>query len=214
MFRSAPGAVLFIVLHSSSVSAQPASPRIGPFVVDVRGTFPHFPDDPLLAQSRGVAATDLPGIGIGIAVGAHVYLLKWRAMTFGIGGELMTGRAHSSPAVAAGQTVKQGVMERFTSIAPQLSFNFGSSTGWSYLSAGIGGSKWSIVPDGFLPTFADEERLKTINYGGGARWFARKHLAFTFDVRFYAINPGAPQFSLPGSPRTRLLVVGAGVSVR
>ena len=101
-----------------------------------------------------------------------------------------------------------------TAIAPQLSFNFGSSTGWSYLSAGIGGARWSIVPDGALPTLADEERLKTINYGGGARWFARKHLAFTFDVRFYAINPGTPQFGLPGSPRTRLLVVGAGASVR
>ena len=33
-------------------------------------------------------------------------------------------------------------------------------------------------------------RLKTINYGGGARWFAKAHVAFSFDVRFYAINPG------------------------
>ena len=37
---------------------------------------------------------------------------------------------------------------------------------------------------------ADEEPLKTINYGGGARWFTKTHLAFSFDVRFYAINPG------------------------
>ena len=71
-----------------------------------------------------------------------------------------------------------------------------------------------IVPDGSPPLPVDEERLKTINYGGGARWFAKRHLAFTFDVRFYAINPGTPAFGFPSSPRTTLLVIGAGASVR
>ena len=28
-----------------------------------------------------------------------------------------------------------------------------------------------------------------LNYGGGARWFNSPHLAFTFDIRFYAISP-------------------------
>ena len=36
----------------------------------------------------------------------------------------------------------------------------------------------------------DDEPLNTINYGGGARWFIKPHVAFSFDVRFYAINPG------------------------
>ena len=59
------------------------------------------------------------------------------------------------------------------------------------------------------------EKLKTINDGGGARWFMKTHLAFSFDVRFYAINPGTPFFAgALGSPRTTLLVIGAGVSVR
>ena len=61
---------------------------------------------------------------------------------------------------------------------------------------------------------ADDEPLKTINYGGGARWFAKKHLAFSFDVRFYAIDPGTPYFGFPGSPRATLLIIGAGVSVK
>ena len=38
-----------------------------------------------------------------------------------------------------------------------------------------------------------------INYGGGARWFAKEHLAFTFDLRFYrSMRRRRP----PGGPRT------------
>lgn len=209
-------AIVFLVLLAvcPRAAAQQTSPRIGPFVVDLRGTFPSFPDTVQLAESRGLNASDLPGLGIGGDIGAHVYVFRWRAVTFGIGGELMAARARSSLTVAGGQASGQAVTERFTSIAPQLSFNFGSAKGWSYLSGGIGPSTWSIVPAGARPLPADEERLKTINYGGGARWFAKRHLAFTFDVRFYAINPGTPQLGFPASPRTTLLVMGAGVSVR
>src|SRR5205814_4079629 len=133
-----------------------------------------------------------------VDLGVHLYLVRWRAITFGIGGELMTARAHSSSAGVG----LPAVTERFTSIAPQLSFNFGGPRGWSYLSGGIGPSTWSIVPDGSQPLAIDDERLKTINYGGGGRWFAKAHLAFTFDVRFYAIHPGTPEFGFPASPRT------------
>jgi hypothetical protein len=125
-------------------------------------------------------------------------------------------------AVAAGQL--RPSEERFLSAAPQLSFNFGTGHGWSYLSGGIGLSQWSVVPDGVEPLDADVARLKTVNYGGGARWFIRPHLAFSFDVRFYAMNPGTggevlqgtpPQATpLPGTPRTTLMIVGAGVSVK
>ena len=92
--------------------------------------------------------------------------------------------------------------ERYSTLAPQLSFNFGSGNGWSYISGGIGRSIWSIVPDGLDPLPADQERLKTINYGGGARWFIKNHLAFSFDVRFYATSPSESFEFLPGSPRT------------
>ena len=103
----------------------------------------------------------------------------------------------------------------FTSIAPQLSLNFGNGYGWSYLSGGIGQATWSLVPEGATAAAADEEKIKTINYGGGARWFKKKHIGFSFDIRFYAINPGTPTSAhLVGSPRTRLLVIGAGVSVK
>lgn len=210
-FVAATVALVTCLTVCTYASAQTTPPRIGPFVVDLRGTFPSFPGDGQLAQSRGLNMVDLPGTGLGVDVGAHLYLFKWHAVTFGVGGELMIGRARATP-LAPG--TGRAVTERFTTLSPQLSLNFGKGTGWSYLSGGIGQSTWSIVPDGATARLADEERLKTLNYGGGARWFAKRHLAFTFDVRFYAINPGTPQFGFPGSPRTTLLVIGAGVSVR
>ena len=51
-------------------------PPIGPFVVDLHGVVPRFGDDPLLAESRGLNQTELPGPGLGISAGAHVYLPK------------------------------------------------------------------------------------------------------------------------------------------
>ncbi len=213
-------AMLMVSLAARPVHAQEAPPRIGPFVVDLHGTIPRFPtDDQLLAQSRGMALAELPGSGLGLQVGVHLYLLRWRAVTFGVGGELAASRARQTPAALPAEAIAAGIQpvrpaeESFTSIAPQLSFNFGTGHGWSYLSGGMGQSIWSIVPEGQDDYPPDTDRLKTINYGGGARWFIKAHLAFSFDVRFYAINPGSA-YTFSQSPRTTLLVVGAGVSVK
>jgi hypothetical protein len=136
-------------------------------------------------------------------------------MTVGVGGELLISRAHSSALTGStGEVFGQSVTEHFRAITPQLSLNFGSSKGWSYLSAGVGRSNWSIVPDAAEPLPADEEVLRVFNYGGGARWFIKKHLAFTFDIRFHVIAPGTPTLGYAGSPRARLLVMSAGVSMR
>jgi hypothetical protein len=49
----------------------------------------------------------------------------------------------------------------------------------------------------------------------------KSHLAFSFDVRLYAVSPGTPEPGFffnggpaPGSPRTKLMIIGAGVSVK
>jgi len=196
----------------SIVHAQEASPRIGPWVVDLRGSFPKFPaEDENLALSRGITnSATLPGLGIGIDIGAHVYVLKWKAVTFGLGAELMKGRSRSSPLPDTGAPVT----ETLTTFAPQLSLNFGSGTGWSYISGGIGSSVWSVIPDGAEKNPADDERLYTVNYGGGARWFAKKHLAVSLDVRLWAINPGTGFLGYPPSPRTTLLVISGGIAVK
>jgi len=204
--------VILAFLAPGSARAQDPPPRIGPFVLDLHATVPRFKGDPLLGDSRGLALAELPGSGLGVQVGLHVYPLRWRAMTFGIGGEVTIGRARETP--PDGSLFLRATEERFTSIAPQVSFNFGAGNGWSYLSGGIGQSVWSLIPAGRDAYPSDTERLKTINYGGGARWFMKRHVGFSFDVRFYAINPGMPVFGFPGSPRTTLMVIGAGVSVR
>jgi hypothetical protein len=196
--------------------AQEPPPRIGPFVVDVRGTVPQFNNDQQTADSRGqsLQASELPGSGLGVDVGLHFYPLRWKAVTFGIGGQVTLARAHSSEVASAGVVYSRAVTEQFVSAAPQLSFNFGSGRGWSYISGGIGASVWSIVPDGSDRLTVDDERLRTVNYGGGARWFAKRHVAFHFDVRFHQIDPGPPHFGFPGTPRTTMLVLGAGMSVK
>ena len=206
------GAIVVTVLFTTAAHAQEPPPRIPYFVVDLHGSFARFPSSEELADSRGMTLAELPGPGFGLQAGLHVYPLRWRAITFGLGAEVIGTRSRQVPADTTSGL--RSAEEKFLSAAPQLSFNFGSGTGWSYLSGGIGLSQWSIVPDGQEPFPSDTDRLKTINYGGGARWFSKPHLAFSFDVRFYAINPGSPYLGHPGSPRTTLMVISAGVSLK
>jgi hypothetical protein len=218
--RLAGAALLAIVLQLAGrpAGAQEPPPHIGPYVFDVNVTIPNFPQVQQLADSRGMMLPELPGVGLGVLVGAHVYPVRWRAITFGLGGEFTANRSRQTLSIAAApdgstQAVRPST-ETFTSVSPQLSFNFGTGRGWSYLTGGIGLSTWSLVPEGQDPFPIDSARVQTINYGGGARWFAKRHLAFSFDVRFYAINPIAGSFGHADSPRTTLLILGAGVSVK
>lgn len=201
-------AAIFGGAQRADAQEPPPIPR---FVVDLHGTVVNFPADPNLAFSRGLDQAELPGRGLGGDVAVHAYPFKYRAVTFGIGGRLTTSRAHRTQDQLS---VLRPVTERFTYLGPQLSFNFGTGAGWSYISGGIAASTWSVVPDGSIAQPPDEERLRTIDYGGGARWFAKPHLAFSFDVRFYAINPSSPTLALAGGPRKTLMVVGVGISVK
>ncbi|MBI3492388.1 MAG: hypothetical protein HY047_11500 [Acidobacteria bacterium] len=204
--------ILAIASRARPAHAQEPPPRIGPVVVDLHGTFALFPDDQTVADSRGMTLGELPGSGLGLQVGVHVYPLKWRAITLGAGLEVAV--AHSSQMAAEGATLVRSADERFTSVTPQVSFNFGTGHGWSYLSGGFGNSTWSVVPLGQNNYPPDSDKVKTINYGAGARWFARTHVAFSFDVRIYAVNPGSAAFKFPQRPRTNLVIVGVGISVK
>jgi hypothetical protein len=194
--------------------AQDPPPPIGLFVVDLHGVVPRFGDDAALAESRGLTQPELPGSGLGVTAGVGVYFAKFHAVTFGVGGDVMIGRSPIFSAQPDPSLGLRAVTETLTSWLSQLSLNFGNGNGWSYLSGGVGVSRWSIVPAGAAPLPVDKEWRKTINYGGGARWFARKRLAFSLDVRFYEIAAGTAEPGLPASPRTTLLVIGAGISVR
>jgi hypothetical protein len=207
--------VVLLFGAAAPAGAQDQPPRIPFIVVDLHGAFVNFPGTKALADSRNLEIGQLPGSTIGGDVALHIYPLRWRAITFGIGGRVMGARARQVPVSADDQTpALTPVTERFLTGAPEISFNFGSGHGWSYISGGIGRSVWQVVPDGGDPQDPDEERLQTSNYGGGARWFIKRHLAFSFDVRIYGIKAGTPSFGFKGSPRTNLLVIGAGVSVK
>src|SRR5687767_11225487 len=115
--------------------AQDPPPPIGFVVLDGRGSFPLFIADQQLADSRGLVLGELPGSGLGVDGGAHVYLFTWKAVTVGVGGQATFGRSHASPSELSSL---RPVTERFTSVTPQLSLNFGNGNGWSYLSGGLG----------------------------------------------------------------------------
>jgi hypothetical protein len=209
--------VVSLVSLSRPALAQDPPPPIPWVVVDLHGSIPRFPsDNPDLALSRDMNIAELPGTGLGAQIGLHLYPLRTRIITVGLGGELAIGRARQTPLAGAigtdGRPLRSAV-ERFTSLSPQLSLNFGNGSGWSYLSAGLGQTTWSLATDDLGEYPPNSDKLKTLNYGGGARWFIKPHVAFSFDVRFYAISPGF-EYIFPGTPRTTLLIIGAGISVK
>ena len=102
--------------------------------------------------------------------------------------------------------------KKFTAIAPQISLNFGGRNGWSYLSGGLGTSRLSLFARN--DEEPDQRRSTTVNYGGGARWFASEHLAFSLDLRFYDVSPLEPTDTEPGAPRMTVMVFSVGASFK
>jgi hypothetical protein len=210
-------AIVLLIATGRAAHAQDPPPALPRVVLDLQGLVPVFPNDAAqLADSRALGVPELPGAGLGGRAGAHFYLFKYRAMTVGVGAEVALGRSGSTPADSSAGL--SAVDERLLTGDGQVSVNFGSGHGWSYLSGGAGRSHWSLHKSGAAETAADTESLPTINYGGGARWFSKKHLAFSLDVRIYEIQPGVATVAAglirPGSPRTRLLTIGAGLSLK
>src|SRR5207248_589914 len=61
---------LLIFCAGGAARAQDPPPKIGPFVVDVHGTVPSFPQAEPLAASRELALAELPGHGLGMQLAA------------------------------------------------------------------------------------------------------------------------------------------------
>ena len=218
-FRTALLAVSLLFVAASAFAQDPAPPPleepIAPFVFDAHGTLARFKQDAASAEALGVPAADLPTRGLGLAVGAHLYPVRKRNFALGLGGEiLLRARAsHTIPASVDGGLEGPTIVTRLTAVSPQLSLNFGKRNGWSYLSGGLGWAKLTTeLQDESLQE--PQSNARTLNYGGGARWFIKKHLAFSFDVRFYAISPQEATLTRPGTSRTTVMVLSAGVSAR
>jgi hypothetical protein len=206
----AAGAIL-LVSHSVAY-AQPPEP-IGPLAADVRVTWARFKEDPSIASALGVSAANLPTRGLGFVLGGHWYPIRRSGVTLGIGGEFIRARAQRTrePATQGGEEGPT-VETRFSSLSPQVSLNFGRKNGWSYISGGIGSSAFTV--ERVDQPLGEGSRARTTNYGGGARWFTKKHLAVSVDLRFYSISPQPQAAGRPPFPKVKMMVISGGIAVR
>jgi hypothetical protein len=192
--------------------AQPRDP-IGPYVVDARGLLARFKEDGGVAQAIDVEPSNLPTRGLGVGIGGHWYPTRLGRVTLGIGGEFVWARGSRTGEQDETATEEAPtVTTRFSAIAPHVSVNFGHGDGWSYLSGGLGRAR--LTAERADEPFSDGGGAGMTHYGGGARWFTGPHLAFTFDVRFYAVNASDASGTRPAFPRTRFMVISVGASLR
>jgi hypothetical protein len=212
--------------------APPSTP--GPYVIDIRAPMSGLPSTAAFLPFLPPDAL-VPKRGFGLALGGHVYVARLGLARVGVGVDLIrvrgtavspapatttTTTTSTTPPASAGSVLSAGdridVTTTMTAIVPQVSFNFGTRDGWSYLSGGFGAAALrtaaSGTPLGPLPgtvtLVRDAGRTGAINYGGGARWFIRGRLAVGFDLRFHRLN------GIGTRPSTRLTVLSAGLSVR
>jgi hypothetical protein len=215
---------MIVVLTLAALPAAAQSrERLPWFAVDVHAGTVGLP------QAEGwvpvvPADTELPGRAWGGIVSGTVYPFRLGLITFGAGASLTTARGKSeSLTITTGSgstattTVTPVVRTSITSLAPQLSINFGHKLGWSYLSAGIGQSKVTSSADavGSTPGIVVPDSWNSaINFGGGARWFMKKHLGAGFDVRFVKLGSRSETATLPAAKRTQLWTISAGISIQ
>jgi len=206
--------VWFVLLvPASPADAQPTTGPIPAFVVDARGSLARFKQDQAVAGPLQVGAETLPTRGLGVTVGGPLYVLHSRRITIGVGGEVIRAGDSRTADSEDSTTPAPTVSTRMGAFAPQISFNFGRDEGWSYISGGLGTARLTTERDD-VPVAATPGRTRMLNYGGGARWFNTPHLAFTFDLRFYAISPRVATATVPAYPRAKFMVLSGGVAFK
>jgi hypothetical protein len=187
---------------------------IGRFAVDARAAFPKMKQDAVTAAGIGVTPANLPTRELGLVFGAHFYPARIGIVTFGVGGEMIfSRRSHTLNTGTKDAPMDVTVNSRFSSLSPQVSLNFGKRDGWSYVSAGMGSSTFTAERSG-APLPDPVSRSKTLNYGGGARWFTKKHLAVSVDLRFYAVNPETATTARPARSRMTIMTLSGGVALK
>ena len=183
---------LLLLLSAAPAYAQAVEPP-GPWVLDLRGATSGLPSDTAFFPPLAVD-TLVPSRGFGFEAGAHVYVFSLGPARVGIGAAYTSARGTSETVTAT-----------VSALAPQVSFNFGSSNGWSYLGAGLGVA-WIRTTAVQLSGEAEQESggVRALNFGGGARWFLTSHVGVGFDLRWH---------QLASTPRTMLLSASAGFSI-
>lgn len=217
------------------VAAQITAPGPpGPYVVDVRGAITAMPQDVAIFPTVP-AGTQIPSLGTGVVIGAHLYPIGLGPTRLGIGASALRIRGTASPATPDAESTSTSsvtdavalgpdVDATFTTIAPELSLNFGSAQGWSYISAGVGRARLTTGTSVFgggqseiTATAAqslDGGTRGSINVGGGARWFTKAHLAFSFDLRLHLVSAGTAEAPAPAAPGMTFFIASVGVGLR
>jgi hypothetical protein len=188
--------------RSADAVLNPPWPRI---VVDLRGATNKVPAENVFYPPLPPDAL-VPARGFGLDAGAHVYAGRWKSVRFGYGADVFAIRATQGNLVT--------VNGRF--LAPQVSLNFGTSRGWSYLSGGAGFTSihGDVAAVNDAPAASRSSgALTTINFGGGARWFITSHVAFTFDLRLHRLARGTGPDGLISDPAL-LSSLAAGISLK
>jgi hypothetical protein len=211
-------AVLLLVMAAAVPCAAQTKEGLPKFVVDVQGAFAGLPAHegwvPVVPPN-----TPLPGHGFGIGGGAHVYLFKFGLATIGAGASVLGARKAEDPLLdAKGVATTPAVTTQVLSLHPQLSINFGHKQGWSYISFGYGVTKvtststaFGTAPAGTAPDMWNP----ALNFGGGARWFMKPHLAGSFDVRFTKLSSREPTAEWPTfALRQQLVSFLVGISIQ
>jgi outer membrane protein with beta-barrel domain len=207
--RDAAALMVAAVVMAAAPAAGQTPARPGPWVLDLRGVTSGIPTDTTFYPT--LTSTIVPSRGFGADVGGHVYLSNLGPARVGLGASVMNVRATATAAASTdAESAEPGQRVTLTlrAIAPQVSFNFGARDGWSYLSAGLGLGSVNSRTENDSPGEHESGRLRTVNYGGGARWFVTPRLAFGVDLRAYRLAAGA------GTPRVSIFAAGAGLSIR
>jgi hypothetical protein len=202
--RLGASALLAGLMGVGPASAQTTPGPPGPWVADVRGATSGIPPAAGFYPLRQTA-TAVPARGFGFDGGAHVYPLTWGPSRVGVGAAVLYVRGTTDEAVAS-----------VRALTPQVSFNFGTGHGWSYLSAGVGAA--SVVTESpALDGSRVQNRsgsVRDVHAGGGARWFLNRHVAFGFDVRVHRLSAGSGGGQTIATPAATLVAASVGLSFR
>lgn len=206
-------------------TAPPVRRQLIPILaLDARGTFARLGQDAISAAGLGIVKTVLPAKGFGLTGGAHIYPIRARGFALGLGGEAVLARASDEPVNAT--TKKPGGVvyhRRLRGISGQVSFNFGRTRGWSYLTVGMGPTSFetyrtttstSTTSTSTSAVVLDGLRPKTLNFGGGARWFNWDHLALSLDVRYYRTRAAIATPNTVARDNKSILVLSAGFAIK
>ena len=136
----------------------------------------------------------------------------WGPARIGFGAALTFARGTATATVEG----TPDVVTRSTTLAPQLSFNFGHRLGWSYLSAGYGAAK--VVSESATVGTGRRRRPTpgwggAMNVGGGARWFVTDASASGSRPAGTCCRRARRSASSPAAPRATLFQLAVGLSI-